>query len=360
METMKTPDPGLTGPDRSPSLYSYSSEQTNRIKQGESIRTRETMKDNQIKEISVIMKPLFVFMKLFCLYPSYGKNNYSILVYYGFLIYSIITITVNWFNVGRYFWAYPGGDVFGPSLFLKIVNHVMYFQIALGSTVFCISSCKIPSLVKLWQTIRCDHDTDGVLSHKLQITIRVTMCVLTLFLFTPILMCVQNDTNLFMIKLLALPFQFNMTSFPVQIGIQIGSAIALLLYMGQWTGAIAFLVVACLRIADDFKKIEVNMKKDLESCSIRQLLNQFDLELYRQRHLQLCKLVEILDNIISVYVLGAFITNIPVVCFSIYILMSQPFMIYQGSINVLIVTLSMFVFLMIITASGSILSNQVK
>ena len=54
METIKTPDPGLTEPNRSPSLYSYSSEQTNRIKQRESILTRETMKTNQIKEISDI------------------------------------------------------------------------------------------------------------------------------------------------------------------------------------------------------------------------------------------------------------------------------------------------------------------
>ena len=121
---------------------------------------------------------------------------------------------------------------------------------------------------------------------------------------------------------------------------------------------VSFLIILTILIATDFQKMNSEMLDDVDTIPSNELFTRFDPEKYRQRHLKICKLVTMFDDIISGFVLVGFVTNIPIICFQLYILTYRDSSIEIA--NFWFTCVFCFGYLMLIIAAGTYLNFHVS
>ena len=66
--------------------------------------------------ISSTLHPLFLFMNIFALFPSYKKEHRTKCAFIGIFIYSLLILIHDWFNAIKIFFAYKD-EVYGSVCF---------------------------------------------------------------------------------------------------------------------------------------------------------------------------------------------------------------------------------------------------
>ena len=308
--------------------------------------------------ISSALHPLFLFMNVFALFPLYKKEQKSKCVLIGFIIYSIVASLYDLFGLIRFLFSYES-EVFGPDLFLKILIHVSIIQVTITCTLICVNSRKIPTMVKFWEEIRSETDPNGMLLQGVNRNLKKTICIILILGPIPFICIMLMGSDKTFISLIILPFKTDIDESWKLVLLRIANIVVFYWVTLRLSGITLFLILTCLMISGDYKKLKSEMEADLDNSPLNDLFTKFDPEVYRHHHLWICKLVSMLDDIVCVYILGAFITNIPFITFCIYIVTYKETSSYEN-INFMIACAISFGYLMVIVGMGAILDFHVS
>ena len=272
---------------------------------------------------------------------------------------SVIKLIIHWINVLRFFWMYDPVEVFGPSLFLKIIFHVLFFQCAVCATICTIRFSRLPTFFRKWEDYLYVNYSDihrrkfvNKMYKRCLVAVVVSWFVTTVSMID-IVVSIILDTEV--VKKLLLPVTHlwpNAFVIMKYIYIPVHG-----LFVATWIFPLCFFVVLTLGIRDNF----VHLTRDLRKSTRNLEIIERELESFRRRHECLCKLVFRLDSLISVYNFTVYATNIPLCCFMIYALFYGAADIdVQLLGNLLVVILCMLMSMSVITATATSLNTAVR
>ena len=308
--------------------------------------------------ISSALHPLFLFMNIFALFPSYKKEYRTKCAFIGIFIYSLLVLLNDWFNAIRLFFSYEG-EVYGPDLLLKILMNVGFLQVAITTTIVFINSWKIPAMLTFWEEIHSCYDSGKMSKQKVRRILQITLIFLIIVNIIPwIFLVFPGQLQKDLIHIFSLPFKTDLNQSWRYILLIMTTILTQIWFFNRLLAFASFLVITTILIAADFQKLNSDMIEDVNPLPSNELFTRFDPEKYRQRHLKICKLVSMFDDIISSSVLLIYVANIPIICFNLYILTYTDS--YIDVANFWVSCVICFGFLMLITAAGTYLDFQVS
>ena len=308
--------------------------------------------------ISSALHPLFLFMNIFALFPSYKKEHRTKSAFVGIFIYSLLILIHDWFNAIKIFFAYKD-EVYGPDLFLKIILNACFLQVALTTTIVFINSWKIPDMLRYWEEIHTRYEPEKTLKQKVSRILKTAFIFLIIVNIIPwIFLTFPSQIQKDLIHIFAQPFKTDLNQSWKFIILIVTTIITQVWFFNRLFAFVSFLIILTILIAADFQKLNSDMIEDLNPLPSNELFTRFDPEKYRQRHLKICKLVSMFDDIISGFVLVGFVTNIPIICFQLYILTYRDSSIEIA--NFWFTCVFCFGYLMLIIAAGTYLNIHVS
>ena len=308
--------------------------------------------------ISSALHPLFLFMNIFALFPSYKKEYRTKCAFIGIFIYSLLVLIHDWFNVIKVFFTYKN-EVYGPDLFLKIILNAGFLQVALTTTIVFINSWKIPDMLRYWEEIHTRYEPEKTLKQKIRRILKIVFVFLIIVNIIPwIFLMFPSQTQKDLIDVFSQPFKTDLNQSWKFIILIMTTIITQIWFFNRLFAFVSFLIILTILIAADFEKMNSEMLDDVDTIPSNELFTRFDPEKYRQRHLKICKLVSMFDDIISGLVLVGFVTNIPIICFHLYILTYRDSSIEIA--NFWFSCVFCFGYLMLIIAAGAYLNIHVS
>ncbi len=345
-----------------------------KMKQADS--TNSDMEDTSLQNV---LNPLYICLCCFGLFwrkrsnwLKRGKCNYDLCT-----LHCCVTITLAWINNLKYFVAYDGSETYGSALFLKILPHLVSLQMA-----FCITSYvyhrhkHVRGITQQWVAYRNKHGGSVLTEIKEQI-FKTVICVNFIVLVSQISWMVFVNVKRparFVSSIMPFSELINFDSVPVYIFIN--NVISMYLSLAWYQSVLSFICISFLikkefeHLTDEFKD-NVFHKQDSSSPMLGNYTNELQpkkshntIEHYRQRHLELCKLVAIFDDGNYLYLLFIYLFSLPIVVILMFAAISQTSNPGTKDVMYIILSLSIVIvfvsILIVITMSASRLANSVS
>ena len=292
-------------------------------------------------------------------------------------IHSCIVLTLVWFNALKYFPAYDGSDSYGPRLFKKMGAHIFALQMSCGITSSVYFRYKqMPEFLRMWYNYKLKYEGVPTTLMTKTVVIRVVLINLLLgstsviwFLCIIIRSPERNENQ----ETIMFAFMKKETSIWL---VALSSFLNIYLRLA-WLQSVIFCIYITKNLRDEFQHFTVELInvvdayklkpcgkiEDIETTSVSSTSNNApnkQLESYRKRYVDLCRLVSSFDGVISLYLLFTYLFSIPIIVILIYALWSFDnnnvisFILSVGS-------LLMFIAIMItVTASSASLNTSVS
>ena len=258
------------------------------------------------------------------------------------MVHCFILLLSAWFNAFQFFASYDRSDVYGSVLFQKVGLHAFHFQLACGLTSFVFyHNRQMPNFVKLWENYKIRYGGVLLTSMKRTLTVKcIWINVVNLSLIASYkLYLFAKDRHLFVLH--NLPF-FAYTLHEVKLWLVILFGILNFYLAMAWIQSLISIVCITKALKDEFSELSLDLRDRLRESeapskwSLGTITSQpkfgkpnkqedrsqhnYGIEVYRQRHLELCKLVRVYDDIASCYLLFFYLFSIPVLVLVMYVL----------------------------------------
>ena len=338
-------------------------------------RTRETVKYALTGEdfpnvddivLVKVLHPLYVCLGIFGMIWK-GKQKLfhrKICSFDLCTLHCVILLGMSWCHAFQFFASYEKSDVFGSVLFQKIGIHVFSFQMACGLTSFVFFHYKhIPNFIKLWENYKIRYG--GVLPISVKKTLAVRCIWINIFtigfiafvkgymfikdkrLFArhnlPLLAYILDEPELWLLVLCGI-LNFYLTM--------------------AWIQSLISILCITKALHDEFLQLSLDLRERLHEGNSQSHKfqiwkpagknNKYQIEMYRQRHLQLCKLVQVYDDSASCYLLFLYLFSIPVLVLIMYILWGLDKESYTEDLNQFVLSIVSLVFFVVILISVTV------
>ncbi len=293
-------------------------------------------------EILKVLKPLYISMACFVLHWT-GKDTWfskKRCYFDGFTVHCCFMLCLGWFWFAASFIGYQNNAGFGAWLIRHVLNQIFCIQIACGITGNVYQRHKhIIHFYALWNRYKIKYGGASYDYMRKRVLVWVILIDVVLLCFTVF------DTVIIFIA------GYEVEVHPVSTTLEklfpnVRSSyfiIAVLLALNYstiaWLQIIIFITQVNYLLKLEFKELtkqfanEVQLieeKQAIESSENRSLKNNVTaenlcdvteldmLEIYRKRHLQLCRLVNHFDDASSIFIILLYFLNIPLTVFSVY------------------------------------------
>lgn len=345
------------------------------------VLTGEAFSDYEDVGLVKVVDPLYTSMKIFGLHWQSKKN----LIRGKFFAldwktaHCLLLLLSAWFNALRYFAFYDENDKYGSLLFRKICIHLYSLQFACGITSNVYFKCKyISHFVLLWENYKLKHG--GVLLSKLRrnVVIRLVCINVSLTVVYAVsyvyFTCTKPD--------IFAEFHFpilNRIEIELPIWAVILGLIWLLYITMAWLQALIFCLCINKNLLEEFKELSAEFSEDIHQLNRvstrlrKQQLNNVPnhsvprndnaIEHYRQRYLELCKLVSLYDDVISSYLLCIYAFSVPSIILLVYALFGFDDGIVYSSLHFYMSFSSLIFYVIVVisvTASASSINTAVS
>ena len=283
-----------------------------------------------------VMKPMYISMACLGLLWTNGNKWFRGIrcSFDLFTLHCCITQFLAWFWALKYIAYYDSSAKFGSRLFLRLGPHFYAVQMALGITIHIIYKQRhIPALFKLWENYKLKHGGITLSFMKRQVFLRVAVvniCLIIIFLGCVILFVVDPQEQFVQMFQIIMYFPKNMQFALMVIAILIHNYLSL-----AWLQSIIFTTCLNLLLREEFRQFteefsemikheksssdnHVNLKPFHEKTDGKSNTRANQIEPYRQRHYDLCRLVRRFDDAASVYLLVLYLFSIPMIVLGIY------------------------------------------
>ena len=363
----------------------------NRKRKKETIKYALTGEDfPDIDDIALVkvLRPLYVCLRIFGMIWKEKQNLFHGKVFSFDLctVHCFILLLSAWFNVFQFFVSYDRTDVYGSILFQKVNVHIFSFQLACALTSFVFYHHRhMPKFIKLWENYKIRYGGVLLTSMKRTLTLKcIWINVVNVgFIVFYKLYLFMKDRHLFVMQNLPL-FAYTLPELNIWLVIFFG---ILNFYLAMaWIQSLISIVCITKALKDEFSQLSQDLRDRLhegEAHGKRFLdhitsqlkfgkLNKqedgnkhnYDIEVYRQRHLELCKLVRVYDDIASCYLLFLYLFSIPVlvlVMYTLWVFDKDSSADNLGQCILSIITLVFFVAILIsITVAATSLNTAVS
>ena len=260
------------------------------------------------------LRPVLILGTLFGIIHSAEKGRLRSPSFY----YSVLMTCGLWANVVLSFRNYSG-IYFNSRMFLHVTVHVVSTEMAvINSTCLLNTSAQLPRLFREWDKyIHRYHCSTVQRLRSFGLLVLVLTYVILLLVISVLFVIyvletrgVSNRSELLIKHYFAQASGLfeGVTSFWVPF---IVYSISLLLIC-IWFWPVIFLVTICHGLKVNFQELSTVLKSKLSS------LDEAGLEAYRFRYQELCKIVNMVDDIFSLLTICIYLTGIPLLCFSVY------------------------------------------
>ena len=298
-------------------------------------------------------------------------RNIKILFNYGKLYHWTVVLLL-WANFLRYFGAYTLGESFDMELIHKLVIHAVLFWGASAATAVTKVSTQRPVIFKKWQQYlmkyNITHSDQYYKNQKKRVTMALMVCWISFFGHGAGAVYANFAPHLsYYVRIGLLPFvdPYNKTQdlYPIIVIIILPLYVIITMICMLQLG---YLLLMTLGIADEFSHFNrrflahITIDSGISSSSF-----QGDIEPWRLRHLDLCRIVDEVDAAFGLHILLMFVTNIPVCSFVVYRILLTMANFYEDTgvvhvITLLFINLGLSVgILLLITYIGTRLNTEV-
>ena len=232
--------------------------------------------------------------------------------------YSVVMTCGLWANVVLSFRNYSGIS-FNSRMFIHILLHVVSTELAVMNSTFLLNtSGQLPRLFREWDKYihRYHCSTVKRLRSFGLLTIVLIYVILLLVISVVFVIYVLETRGVSNRSELLIKHYFAQASglFEDATGLWlpfIFCCISLLQAL-IWFWPVIFLVTICHGLKVNFQELSTVLKSKLSS------LDEAGLEAYRLRYQELCKIVNMVDDLFSLLTIFIYLTGIPLLCFSVY------------------------------------------
>ena len=232
--------------------------------------------------------------------------------------YSVVMTCGLWANVVLSFRNYSRIS-FNSMMFLQITLHVVSTEMAVMNSTFLLNtSAQLPRLFREWDKyIHRYHCSTVQRVRSFGLLMIVLIYVILLLVMSGVFVIyvletrgVSNRSELLIKHYFAQASGLfeGVTSLWVPFIICCIS----LFQVCIWFWPVIFLVTICYGLKVNFQELSTVLKSKLSS------LDEAGLEAYRFRYQELCKIVNMVDDIFSLLAIFIYLTGIPLLCFSVY------------------------------------------
>ena len=287
-------------------------------------------------------------------------------------LYHWTLVVILWANVLRYFGAYSLGESFGLELTHKLVIHAVLFWGASAATAVTKVSTQRPVVFKKWEqylmTYNITHSDQYYKNQKNRVTMALMVCWTSFFGHGAGVVYANFAPHLsYYVRIAVLPFvdPCNKTQdiYPTIVIIVFSLYVIItMIFMLQ----LGYLLLMTLGIADEFSHFNRRFLEHITIDSGKSSSSfQGDIETWRLRHLDLCRIVDEIDAAFGLHVLLMFASNIPVCSFLVYRILVTMSYLYGDTGIVHVITLLFVHFglsvgiLLVITYVGTRINTEV-
>ncbi len=345
--------------------------------------TGEEFSDAEDIALIKVMNPMYISLGIFGLLWNSKHNMFQKkhCIVDLCTIHCLIVLVTTWLNVIRYFAAYGTKESYGSELFRKLCYHMTYMLFACGITAnVYFKQRHIPNFVKLWENYKINHGGVPFAVMKKYLVFRLVGLNALMFIGSGSLhiYAMVNDIDFLNEILFPLMERFDVSRprwvvYVVEIWF---------VYIGfSWFQSFVFCICINKNLREEFVdlrthfsiaateiKQETFLRKDhhpkykAQYSPLTEHKNRT--EHFRQRFLELCKLVSTFDDVVSSYLLLLYLFALPLIVVSIYLIWGVD---TQGSqttrMELLSALLSLCFYIIVvisITISASKLSSSVS
>lgn len=273
-----------------------------------------------------IMKPLFICLKLCGLVFSKDYSNCSItgkpspqMRWHAPSVSEVWTtfiLIVRWFDFLRHFPA-TGPPLYDNNFMSQVAILIWKFQCVMCATILYFICMKnmITTVFIQWEDyhkryVKCNIE----LKQYLRKCMIFCMVVSTLF------GCLFTLSNIYILFIAPTTF-FWTVPFPDEgTGHQIGISILLTISVFQVSGTyvpLTWFCIVTLALGQEFRKVQLSLKSQQEQ---KAGCKEDEFSIIRLRHLSLCNLTSVADNMFSHMIGILFLTNVSVACLLCYLI----------------------------------------
>ena len=329
-----------------------------------------------------VINPIYISMRIFGLHWQSKKKMFSgkWCTFDCATIHCCLLLFSAWFMAMRHFAAYEKSDTYGSKLFWKLFLHLANLHIACGITANVYYKHKrIQPFVMLWENYKIKYGGVPFVQLRKTIIMRlIPINVIAILSFIILITIIFFYDSQLLVK-----YHFQFLS-KRDIDIPVWITVMFLVWDTYITVAWfqSFLFCLCLNknLSEEFRQLSTQFSEDMHAlrrvpsrlrkpssqnnqASVAQE-NKNQTEYYRQRHLELCKLVKAYDNVISSYLLFIYLFSIPLIILLFYALfgfnnesLSESKLLFMSPITSLIFYICVVVS---ITASSSSINEAVS
>ena len=232
--------------------------------------------------------------------------------------YSVVMTCGLWANVVLSFQNYSGIS-FNSMMFLHVTVHVVSTEMAVMNSTFLLNtSAQLPRLFREWDKyIQRYHCSTVKRLRSFGLLVLVLTFVIILLMMSVIYCSYVLETRgLSNQSELLIDHYFAQGSglFEGVTSLWLAFIVCCvgLLQVSIWFWPVIFLVTICHGLKVNFQELSTVLKSKLSS------LDDAGLEAYRFRYQELCKIVNMVDDIFSLLTIFIYLTGIPLLCFSVY------------------------------------------
>ena len=286
-----------------------------------------------------VIHPIYISMRIFGLHWQIKKKmfNGKWCTFDCATVHCCLVLFSAWFFAIRHFAAYEQSDTYGSKLFRKLFLHLANIQIASGITANVYYKQKrIQPFILLWENYKIKYG--GVPFGQLKRNIIMRLIPKNVLV---ILCCILSTTTILLLDpQLVATYHFQFLSKRDIDDVPVWLTVLFCVWDAYITMAWfqSFLVCLCLNknLSQEFRQLSTGFSEDMHALRrVPSRLRKFgshnnqarvahenknQTEYYRQRHLELCKLVKAYDDVISSYLLFIYLFSIPLIILLIYAL----------------------------------------
>ncbi len=294
-------------------------------------------------EILKVLKPLYISMACFGLHWT-GKNTWfskKRCYFDGFTVHCCFMLCLGWFWFAASFLGYKNNSSFGEWLIMHVLNQIFSLQIACGITGNVYQRYKhIAQFYILWNRYKIKYggaSYDYMRKRGLIWVILINIVLLSFTVFDTLIILIGDHEEEVhpvstMLEKMFPEVHSSYLIFPVLLALNY-STIA-------WLQVIIFITHVNYLLKLEFKELTKQFFKEVQSTAEKQEVESSEksslkndvtadnitindvtgmdiVEVYRKRHLELCRLVNHFDDASSIFIILLYFLNIPLIVFSI-------------------------------------------
>ena len=292
-------------------------------------------------------------------------------------IHSCIVLILVWFNALKYFLEYDGSDSYGPRLFKKIWAHIFTLQMACGITSSVYLRCKkMPEFFSMWYNYKLKYE--GVPTALMTRIVVIRVLVINLLLGSISIIwfscIIIRSPEIYQNQEITM-FAFVKKETPIWL-VALGYCLNIYQRLA-WLQSVIFCICMTKNLREEFHHFTVELINVVDAYKLKPCgeienletthhsstpnnASNNQLETYRQRYVDLCRLVSSFDDVISLYLLFTYLFSIPIIVILIYALWSFD---TKNIFSFILSVGSLLVFLAImvtVTASSASLNTSVS